>query len=482
MAKTATKAASKPAATKLTHKSEAHIPTSLEKVTPYDQFNIEIPEDHFPEVGMSARAAETIVLSDEWTDTNPVLNMSSFVTTYSEPEAMETARRNIFKNYIDHDMYPRLFAMETRMVEWLHQLWNGPKGVDIYGTATVGSSEACMLAGLAHKWNWREARKKAGKDTSRPNMVTGGNVQIVWKKFLKYFDVEPRIVPLKPGNYRLTAEDLDKYVDENTIAVVAIAGQTFTGEDDDFEGIHKWLDAYEKKTGHNIPMHIDGASGGFVNPFLYPDYKWDFRWPRVQSINASGHKYGLVPPGLGWVIFRERKVFHEDLVFYVNYLGGEMPTATLNFSRNGFQIAVQYYMMLRLGFEGYKRLMQHTLDNAIALRETLVKSGYFDIMNTTQRIPVVAVTLNKKVTRFNEFDVSNKVREKGWVLSAYTMPPNAEAIRSLRVVVRPHINHNVAQELAQDIISACKYLEEHGGSATAPKLHAHPDKTSRAKC
>ena len=251
------------------------------------------------------------------------------------------------------------------MVKWLHDLWNGPKDVEPYGTATIGSSEACMLAGLAHKWNWRERAEKAGKDASRPNMVTGGNVQIVWKKFLRYFDVEPRIVPLKPGNYRLTAEHLDKYVDENTICVVAIAGQTFTGEDDDIQEIHDWLDAYEQKTGISIPMHIDGASGGFVNPFLYPDYNWDFRLPRVQSINASGHKYGLVPPGLGWIVFRERKIFNENLVFYVNYLGGEMPTATLNFSRGTAPIAVQAYMLLRLGREGYTRIMRHTLDNAI---------------------------------------------------------------------------------------------------------------------
>ncbi|SAL81943.1 decarboxylase [Caballeronia choica] len=457
--------------------------TEAEKVTPYDEFNFPIPEGEFPKDGMSARAAAAVVISSEWTDANPMLNMSSFVTTWAEPEAAETAKRNIFKNYIDHDMYPQVFAMETRMVKWLHQLWNGPKGVEPYGTATVGSSEACMLAGLAHKWNWRQSREKLGKDTSRPNMVTGGNVQIVWKKFLRYFDVEPRIVPLRPGNYRLTAEELDKYVDENTIAVVAIAGQTFTGEDDDIQGIHDWLDGYERKTGVSIPMHIDGASGGFVNSFLYPDYKWDFRLPRVQSINASGHKYGLVPPGLGWVVFRERKVFNEDLVFYVNYLGGEMPTATLNFSRNAFQVAVQYYMFIRLGFEGYKRVMQHTLDNAIALREILVKSGYFTVMNEAQRIPVVAVTLDKKIKNFNEFDVSNKVREKGWVLAAYTMPPNAEEVTSLRVVVRPHINRTVAELLGRDIVEACKFLQTHGGNATPPALHAHAsEKTTPTKC
>ena len=454
--------------------------TSQEKLTPYDEFNMSIPRDTFPATGMSARAAQGIVNSFAWTDANPALNLSSFVTTYAEPEAVEVARAHMFKNYIDHDMYPQVFAMEGQMVKWLHELWNGPKGVEPYGTATIGSSEACMLGGLAHKWNWREARKRAGKDASRPNMVTGGNVQIVWKKFLRYFDVEPRIVPLKPGNYRLAAERLDKYVDENTICVVAIAGQTFTGEDDDIQEIHDWLDAYEKKTGISIPMHIDGASGGFINPFLYPDYEWDFRLPRVQSINASGHKFGLAPPGLGWVVFRARKVFNEDLVFYVNYLGGEMPTATLNFSRGTAPIAVQAYMMLRLGREGYTRIMRHTLDNAVHLRQRLVDSGYFVIMNETQRIPVVALTLDKRAKNFSEFDISQKVRERGWVLSAYTMPPDAQEVRSLRVVVRPHLNLTVIDSLADDIINACKYLEKHGGTATPPELHGHD--RSAPKC
>src|SRR6516164_1669455 len=216
-----------------------------------DQFNLEVP-DCFPEHSLNPRAAMNIVKSEAWTDASPMLNLSSFVTTFHEPEEAEVARQNIMKNYIDHDMYPQVFAMETRMVKWLHELWNGPKNVEPYGTATVGSSEACMLAGLAHKWNWRQARQKDRKDATKPNMVTGGNVQIVWKKFLRYFDVEPHIAPLKPGNYTLTADELGKYVDENTIAVVAIAGSTFTGEDDDIHGIHSWLDDYEKRTGYSV--------------------------------------------------------------------------------------------------------------------------------------------------------------------------------------------------------------------------------------
>lgn len=448
--------------------------------SPFDQYNHEIPEDHIPEFGIAPRAAAGMVNAESWMDAKPAMNLSSFVTTFDEPEAQDVMRRNYLKNYIDHDMYPQMFAMEHRMVRWLHTLWNGPADVTPYGTATIGSSEACMLAGLAHKWNWRKAREEAGEDTSKPNLVTGGNVQIVWKKFMRYFDVEPRIVPLKVGDYRLTAEHLDEFVDENTTAVVAIAGQTFTGEDDDFEGIHQWLDDYEKKTGHSIPLHIDAASGGFINPFLYPDYHWDFRLPRVQSINASGHKYGLVPPGLGWLIFRDDTVFHEDLIFYVNYLGGEMRSATLNFSRNSAPVAHQYYNFLRLGFSGYREVMLRTVENANWLREKLLESGFFEILNKTQRIPVVALAL-KKGLNFNEFDVSARVRDRGWVLSAYSMPPNAERINTLRVVVRPHLNRDTMHILATDIINACNWLQQHGGNATPPVLHDH-GKVSPSKC
>ncbi|MFC6632753.1 glutamate decarboxylase [Microbulbifer taiwanensis] len=448
--------------------------------SPFDQYNHDIPEDQMPADGIAPRAAEAMVNAEGWTDAQPVMNLSSFVTTFTEPESLEVARKNYLKNYIDHDMYPQMFAIEQRLVRWLHRLWNGPADATPYGTATIGSSEACMLAGLAHKWNWRKAREKAGVDASKPNLVTGGNVQIVWKKFMRYFDVEPREVPLKVGDYRLTAERLDEFVDENTIAVVAIAGQTFTGEDDDFDAIHKWLDDYEAKTGHSIPLHIDAASGGFINPFLYPDYEWDFRLPRVQSINASGHKYGLVPPGLGWIIFRDDRVFCEDLIFYVNYLGGEMPTSTLNFSRNAAPVAYQYYAFLRLGFSGYRDVMQRTVDNANWLRSKLVESGFFDIMNKTQRIPVVALTL-KPGLNFNEYDVSAKVRERGWVLSAYSMPPDAESVNTLRVVVRPHLNRDTMHILAGDIINACNWLRQHGGNVTPPKLHDHT-KVSPSKC
>ena len=280
----------------------------------------------------------------------------------------------------------------------------------------------------------------------------------------------------------MTAERLDKYVDENTICVVAIAGQTFTGEDDDIQEIHDWLDDYERKTGISIPMHIDGASGGFVNPFLYPDYKWDFRLPRVQSINASGHKYGLVPPGLGWIVFKDRKVFNENLVFYVNYLGGEAATATLNFSKSSATVLVQYY---HVPAAGTRRLHPHHATRAEPRRvpaRSLDQGWKISDHECHPAHPGRGAHASiSPVKKYNEFDISNKVRERGWILAAYSMPPDAQEVNSLRIVVRPHLNRNVAELLADDIERACDFLEKHGGNATPPKLH-EATKTSVAKC
>ena len=229
-------------------------------------------------------------------------------------------------------------------------------------------------------------------------------------------------------------------------------------------------------------MHIDGASGAFVNPFLDPDYAWDFRLPRVQSINTSGHKFGLVYPGLGWIVFRDRKVFPEELVFYVNYLGGEAPTATLNFSKGAATVLMQYYQILRLGREGYTRIMQHALDNSLYLRDRLLRTGKFEILNATQRIPVVALSLKPDVKRYNEFDISNKVRERGWVLSAYTMPPDAQEIRTLRIVVRPHLNRNLIEDTRRRHRTGLRLSREAWRQTLPPPQLHDSHKTSVAKC
>ena len=435
---------------------------------------------------MSARAAAALVVSSEWTDANPMLNMSSFVTTFAEPEAVEDAKRNMFKNYIDHDMYPQVFAMETRMVRWLHQLWNGPKDVEPYGTATVGSSEACMLAGLAHKWNWRKAREKArqGRDAAehgdgRQRADRMEEVPALFRRRAAHRAAQARATTGSPPNSSTSTSTKTPSRSSPSRDRPSPARTTIS------RSIHDWLDAYEKKTGISIPMHIDGASGGFVNPFLYPDYKWDFRLPRVQSINASGHKFGLTPPGLGWVVFRERKVFNEDLVFYVNYLGGEMPTATLELqpqrrSRSPCSTTCSCGSASTATSEACST--RWTMPSR--LREVLVESGYFTIMNETQRIPVVAVTLDQEGQELQRIRCLEQGAREGLGAAAYTMPPNAEEVTSLRVVVRPHINRNVAEMLARDIVNACKYPRDSTAATRRRQrcTRTRTEKTTPAKC
>jgi glutamate decarboxylase len=327
-----------------------------------------------------------------------------------------------------------------------------------------------MLAGLAAKFRWRNRRNSAGKEHDRPNMVFGADVQICWEKFAKFFDVEMRMIPMTKDCYTLTPEQVEANVDENTIMVVAILGTTFTGQNDPIREINDLLVKINKDKGWDIPLHVDGASGAFVTAFADPGFEWDFRLDRVRSINVSGHKYGLVYPGVGWVLFRDESDFPEELIFTVNYLGGEMPTMTLNFSRGSAMILAQYYNFLRLGKEGYTEIMENCLSNARYLTERLIKTKKFVMLNETQALPIVGVRLKDNIKKYSVFDISNKVRQRGWVVSAYTLPPNAEEIAMLRVVVREHFSRDMADILATDIAEACEYLETHGGKPTPPPV------------
>ena len=289
-----------------------------------------------------------------------------------------------------------------------------------------------------------------------------------WEKFAKFFDVEMRMIPMTKDCFTLTPEQVEANIDENTIMVTAILGTTFTGQNDPIREINDLLIRVKQEKGWDIPLHVDGASGGFITPFTDPDFEWDFRLERVKSINVSGHKYGLVYPGIGWVLFREESDFPEELIFYVNYLGGQMPTMTINFSRGSAMVLAQYYNFLRLGREGYTEIMENCLSNSRYLSERLQKSGRFVLLNTTQALPIVGVCLRDDIKNYSVFDISNKVRERGWVVSAYTLPPDADEIAMLRVVVREHFSRDMADILTNDIDAACKYLETHAGKATAP--------------
>jgi glutamate decarboxylase len=346
----------------------------------------------------------------------------------------------------------------------LADLFNAPG--ETTGARTQGSSEAIMLGALSLKWKWRERREAAGEDTTRPNLVFGGDVHVVWEKFCRYFDVEPRIVPLQPDKYTIGPEDIEPHIDENTIGVAAVVGTTFTGHADDVVGINDYLVRRRDDDGLDVPLHIDGASGGFVWPFLYPDSPWDFRLEQVRSINVSGHKFGLVYPGIGWLIFRERSDLAEDLVFYENYLGKTDATFTLNFSTGSAMVLAQYYNLIRLGRLGYRYVMKVMESNAKLLTEEIEKIGRFKVIGAgEEQLPLAAFNLSEPENEpFDEFDVAWQVAaERGWMLPAYSMPPNAEKVNMLRALVKLNLTHSLVSTLADDIHEACDTLEKKGG-------------------
>jgi glutamate decarboxylase len=335
-------------------------------------------------------------------------------------------------------------------VNILADLWNAPDATSGVGTSTTGSSEACMLGGMALQRRWRERRRAQGLPTDKPNIVMGVNVQVCWHKFARYWDVEQRLVPLEEGRYAMDAAGAVALCDENTIGVVGILGSTFTGEYEDIAAISAALDALERDTGLDIPIHVDAASGGFVAPFLQPDLLWDFRLERVKSINASGHKYGLAPLGVGWIVWRSEEDLPEELVFRVNYLGGEMPTFAINFSRPGSQVVAQYYNFLRLGREGYRRVQQDAQDVALHLSERIEAMGPFTMITRGTDLPLLSWSLDEGAN-FTLFEFSDSLRRSGWQVPAYTLPANLESTAICRIVVRHGLSRDLSNLLLQDI-------------------------------
>src|SRR5215813_3448571 len=360
------------------------------------------------------------------------------------------------KNMIDKDEYPQTAELESRCVNILADLWHARTGSDATGCSTTGSSEACMLGGMALLWRWLE---RGG--TGRPNLVMGANVQVCWEKFCRYWRVEPRKVPLEPGRLHLTGREAVARCDENTIGVVAILGSTFDGSYEPVAEISGALDSLAAGGGPDLPIHVDAASGGFIAPFLHPDLVWDFRLPRVASINASGHKYGLVYPGVGWVVWRDPQALPEDLVFNVNYLGGQMPTFALNFSRSGAQVIAQYYNFLRLGFEGYRRVQQACQDVALHLSSQIAGMGQFELLTDGSELPVFAFKLAGDQAGYSVFDLSERLRTRGWLVPAYTLPENLTGTAVMRIVVRNGFSRDLADVFLADLRRHSRALAEH---------------------
>ena len=355
------------------------------------------PSTSFPQGGMRPVDAMRLVGEDLDLEGDPQRNLATFVTTWMEPEAQRIIAENLHRNFIDHAEYPISAEIEQRCVRMLADLFNAPGATT--GCRTQGSSEAIMLGALSLKWKWKERREAANLSTDRPNLVFGGDVHVVWEKFCRYFDVEPRIVPLAEDKYTIGPEDVEPHLDENTIGVAAVLGTTFTGHMDDIVGINSLLLDVKSRRDLDIPLHVDGASGGFVWPFLYPDSPWDFRLEQVRSINVSGHKYGLVYPGIGWLIFREESDLAKDLVFYENYLGKTDATFTLNFSTGAAMVLAQYYNFVRLGRDGYTYVMKQMQQNAQALAANLRESGRFEVIgDDAEQLPLVAFRLSGEHT------------------------------------------------------------------------------------
>ncbi|MEV7284475.1 glutamate decarboxylase [Streptomyces sp. NPDC093252] len=413
-----------------------------------------------PVDSMLPETAYEIVHDEIMLDGNARLNLATFVGTWMDEYATRLYTEAFDKNVIDKDEYPQTAEIEDRCWKMLADLWHAPDPRGTIGTSTVGSSEACMLAGLALKRRWQQARRKAGKNTDRPNLVMSSAVQVVWEKFCNYWDIEPRCVPLSEEHRTLDGHDLASYVDEHTIGVVAILGVTYTGMYEPVAEIAAALDRIQRDTGLDVPVHVDGASGGMIAPFLQPDLVWDFRLERVHSINTSGHKYGLVYPGLGWVVWRTAELLPEDLVFKVSYLGGEMPTFALNFSRPGAQVLLQYYQFLRLGATGYHEVQKASQHVAMYLAREIGGLGPFELWNDGSDIPVFAWRLRPGHTgAWTLYDLSERLRLKGWQVPAYPLPDGLSDITVQRIVVRNGLGMDLARSLMDDIREAVGYLD-----------------------
>ncbi len=416
----------------------------------------------FPETAQDPQAVYQTIHDQLVLDGNSQQNLATFCTTWIEPEVKQIMDESADKNMIDKDEYPQTAAIEERCVHMLADLWNSPEAASTIGCSTTGSSEAAMLGGLALKWSWRKRRRAKGQSTDTPNLIMGP-VQVCWHKFCRYFDVEIREVPMEGQRLLLTAEEVVKRCDENTIGVVVTLGVTFTLQYEPVHAISLALDKLQAETGLDIPIHVDGASGAFLAPFMQPDLLWDFRLPRVKSINASGHKFGLAPLGVGWALWREKHDLPEELIFDVNYLGGNMPTFALNFSRPGGEIVCQYYNFLRLGKSGYRAIQTGCSELGRYLAEKIAAFGMFKIIYDGEGgIPGLCWELKDPASSpFTLYDFADRLRERGWLVPAYSMPPNREDLVIQRILIRHGFTRKMADELLVEMQSALDHFEQH---------------------
>lgn len=422
------------------------------------------PTQTIPEKGTTPQAAYRLVKDETYAETRPELNLATFVTTYMEEEATRLMNEAININYIDETEYPRVAVMCGRCINIIANLWNTPeKNEWKTGAVGIGSSEACMLGGVAAWLRWRNRRKAQGKPCDKPNLVMSAAYQVVWEKFCQLWQIELRTVPLTKEHLTLDPEQALAMCDENTICIVPICGVTWTGLNDNVEALDKALDAYNKKTGYEIPIHVDAASGGFILPFTNPSCKWDFRLKWVYSISTSGHKYGLVYPGLGWIVWKDKKYLPDEMSFSVNYLGASITQVGLNFSRPAAQILGQYYNFIRYGLEGYCAIQQTSMEVARYCHEQIGKMHCFKNYAEEVTNPLFIWQLcpkYEKTAKWTLYDLQDKLKQSGWMIPAYTMPKSIEQMVVMRVVVRQGMSHDMADMLLTDIRNAVEEFEQ----------------------
>ena len=422
------------------------------------------PAERIPQHMTRSEIAYQMVKDETFPQTQPRLNLATFVTTYMDDYGTKLMNEAVGINYIDETEYPRVAVMCGRCINMVANMWNTPeKGDWKTGAVGIGSSEACMLGGVAAWLRWRERRKSEGKPYDKPNLVMSTAYQVVWEKFCQLWQIEMRTVPITLEHPTLDIDAALNMCDENTICIVPIMGVTWTGMNDDVEALNTALDEYNGRTGYNIPIHIDAASGGFILPFLNPEKKWDFRLKWVYSISTSGHKYGLVYPGLGWVVWKDKKYLPKDMSFSVNYLGASISQVGLNFSRPAAQILAQYYNFIPLGVEGYTEIHSNSMDIAKYCHKAIGKMPCFKNYSETLENPLFIWTMDpdyEKEAKWTLFDLQDKLMQSGWMVPAYTMPKDIEDMVVMRIVVRQGMSRDMSDMLIEDIRNAVAELDK----------------------
>jgi glutamate decarboxylase len=454
------------------HKRESISDELLESTYAGKDLLLSLPANRFPAEPMRPGDAFQAISDELLLDGNSRQNLATFCQTWEEPEVHQLMDLSINKNMIDKDEYPQTAEIERRCVQMLADLWNAPEGGDAVGCSAIGSSEACMLGGMAAKWRWRARRQAEGKPAERPNMVCGP-VQVVWHKFARYWDVEMREIPMSPGKYAMDVDQMLAQVDENTIMVVPTFGVTYTGSYEPVADLAAALDQLEADTGLSVDIHVDGASGAFLAPFSAANVVWDFRLPRVKSISTSGHKFGLAPLGVGWVLWRDKDDLPDDLIFHVTYLGGDMPVFQINFSRPAGQIVSQYYNFIRLGRSGYRDVHDACYATSQFLAQEIVKLGPFELLcdgNPQTGIPSVAWRIKEgQDPGYTLYDIADRLRVQGWQVPAYPLTGSVSDVSVQRILVRQGVSRDLSLLLLDDIKGAIDHFDKHPVSVAMTK-------------